>query len=104
MDTKPAGGPLPLPPEAPYRGCPLLSMDMKLHVECYSGYRADERPLRFAFLGNPGTPKYEVKEVLDQGYWVGYQCFKVRADDGNLYILRKDLGQDGWRLDSFRRP
>jgi hypothetical protein len=78
-------------------------MDMELQVECYSGYRADERPLRFAFLAKPDAPKIEVKEVLDQWYGVGYQCFKVRADDGNIYILRHDMNAGNWRLDSFRR-
>jgi hypothetical protein len=78
-------------------------MDMELQVECYSGYRADERPLRFAFLAKPEAAKFEVKEVLDQWYGVGYQCFKVRADDGNVYILRHQLSEDSWRLDSFRR-
>jgi hypothetical protein len=78
-------------------------MDMELQVECYSGYRADERPLRFAFLAKPDAPMFEVKEVLDQWYGVGYQCFKVRADDGNVYILRHQLSEDCWCLDSFRR-
>ena len=78
-------------------------MGMELHVECYSGYRADERPLRFAFSAKPDASKFEVKEVLDQWYGVGYQCFKVRADDGNIYILRHDLVETNWSLDSFRR-
>ena len=79
------------------------SMNMELKVECYCGYRADERPQRFAFPGRSGAPKYEVKEVLDQWYGMGYQCFKVRADDGNIYILRHQESEDCWRLDSFRR-
>ena len=78
-------------------------MGMELQVECYSGYRADERPLRFVFLAKPDATKFEVKEVLDQWYGVGYQCFKVRADDGNVYILRHQLSEDCWSLDSFRR-
>jgi hypothetical protein len=78
-------------------------MDMELKVECYSGYRADERPLRFSFPGRTGTPRYEVTKVLDQWYGVGYQCFKVRADDGNIYILRHQEMEDRWLLDSFRR-
>ncbi len=79
-------------------------MDMELKVECYSGYRADERPLRFAFAGKADAPGYEVKEILDHWYGVGYQCFKVRADDGNTYILRHDEKEDCWRLDSFAVP
>jgi hypothetical protein len=80
-----------------------------IRVECYAGYRADERPVRFsietprrgACTASPQT--YEVKEILDQWYGVGYQCFKVLADDGNLYILRHDQTEDTWTLDSFRR-
>jgi hypothetical protein len=73
-----------------------------LHVECYAGYKADQRPLRFTPTVHAGRT-YEVKEILDQWYGVGYQCFKVRADDGNIYILRHDEKNDGWVLDSFRR-
>ena len=75
---------------------------MILKVECYSGQRADERPLRFAF-GEAGAPMYEVEEVLDQWYGVEYQCFKVRANDGNVYILRHEIKGDRWQLESFRR-
>jgi hypothetical protein len=78
-------------------------MDILLKVECYSGQRADERPRRFVFQEKAGAPAYEVKEVLDQWYGEGYQCFKVRADDGNIYILRHQMSEDSWRLDSFRR-
>jgi hypothetical protein len=78
-------------------------MDLELKVECYAGYRADERPLRFAFAGKTDAPQLEVKEIQDQWYGVGYQCFKVRADDGNIYILRHDARDDCWRLDAFRR-
>ena len=83
-----------------------------LRVECYAGYKADERPLRFRFVPEarnlapdqlvlPGRV-YEVTEVLDRWYGPEYECFKVRADDHNLYVLRHHLGQDNWTLDSFR--
>ena len=73
-----------------------------LYVECYAGYKADERPLRFRFRHN-GSPHFEVVEVLDRWYGVGYLCFKVLADDGNTYILRHNEKADEWVLDSFRR-
>jgi hypothetical protein len=78
-------------------------MGLQLKVECYSGYKADERPLRFSFGEQPGAQVLEVKEVLDQWYGVGYQCFKVLASDGNFYILRHQQADDTWLLDSFRR-
>ena len=76
-------------------------MALALHVECYAGYKADERPLRFRALA-AGSPSHEVIEVLDQWYGVGYRSFKVRADDGNLYIVRHDESTDTWTLDAFR--
>jgi hypothetical protein len=75
---------------------------MTLDVECYSGYKADERPLRFTLAG-PSAHTYQVKEILDRWHGVDYQCFKVHADDGNLYVLRHDEAKDRWTLDSFRR-
>jgi hypothetical protein len=77
-------------------------MSLRLSVECYSGYKADERPLRFSFADKPGGKAFEVREVLDQWYGVDYQCFKVLADDGNFYILRHQQSEDNWLLDSFR--
>jgi hypothetical protein len=77
-------------------------MSIHLKVECYSGYKADERPLRFSFQDNPGGRFFEVTEVLDRWYGVGYQCFKVAVDDGNFYIIRHQQEEDIWLLDSFR--
>jgi hypothetical protein len=77
-------------------------MPMTLHVECYAGYQADERPLRF-HSSQKDSRIFEVMEVLDQWYGVGYRCFKVLADDGNIYILRHKEKEDEWVLDSFRR-
>lgn len=77
-------------------------MTFPLQVECYAGFRADERPVRFT-LGPPKGRTLEVKEVLDQWYGVGYRCFKVRAGDNNIYILRHTEAEDVWTLDAFRR-
>ena len=61
---------------------------MKLDVECYSGRKADKRPVRFRLDGR----EYLVEEVLDQWYGPRDAFYKVRADDGNLYILQRDSG------------
>jgi len=79
----------------------MKAMSLTLDVECYAGYKADERPRRFR-AASPNARTFEVQEVLDQWYGVGYCCFKVLADDGNLYILRHDEREDAWTLDSFR--
>jgi hypothetical protein len=71
-----------------------------VRVECYSGRKADERPIRFQL----DDRDYLVEELLDQWYGPREAFFKVRADDGNLYILRQDQSTpvDAWRLESFR--
>ncbi len=53
---------------------------MKLRVECYSGYAADERPVCFHLEDR----QYMIEEVLDKWYGPLDTFFKVRADDGNL--------------------
>jgi hypothetical protein len=73
---------------------------MRVEVECYSGRKADERPVRFRLDGQ----EYFVEEVLDQWYGPDDVIFKVRADDGNVYILEhqtSELDAD-WSLVSFR--
>jgi len=74
---------------------------MRVRVDCYAGYKADERPQRFYLDEHP----YEVAEVLDQWYSPGDTYFRVRAHDGNFYILRhrQDPMEEAWTLVSFRR-
>jgi hypothetical protein len=71
-----------------------------LKVECYSGYKGDQYPQRFA----AENLVLEIREVEDQWYGPSSQYFRVRASDGNIYVLRHDLEQDQWALDAFRRP
>ena len=71
---------------------------IQMHVQCYSGYRADERPLRFVFRGR----EYEVQDLDGQWHSPDATYFRVRAQDGNYYVLRHDIGQDSWTLDGFR--
>ncbi len=70
-----------------------------MQVQCYSGAKADERPVRFQLDDHT----YFVEEVLDQWYGPEDTYFKVRADDGNFYILRHDSTTDTWSLEVFRR-
>ena len=44
----------------------------------------------------------EVAEVEDQWYGVSAMYFRVRAKDGNIYVLRHDEESDLWTLDAFR--
>lgn len=68
-------------------------------MESYAGWKADERPVRFQL----GERAYMVEEVVDQWYGPNDTFFKVRADDGNLYILLHSAVSDEWRLEAFRQ-
>ncbi len=73
-----------------------------LHVVCYSGHRADESPQRFTLAGR----EIEVEEILDRWIDPDHRYFKLRGDDGGIYILRHDITADSWELilyDSGRR-
>lgn len=70
----------------------------EIRVECDAGYRPDEPPLRFVLRGR----QFEVAEVEDRWYSPGTVYFRVRANDGNFYILRHVEGLDAWSLDGFR--
>jgi len=74
---------------------------MTVRVECYSGYKAEERPVRFQL----GGQNHIVEEVLDQWHSPDATYFKVRCDDGNTYVLRHTISpqEDNWTLESFRR-
>jgi hypothetical protein len=74
---------------------------MKLNVECYSGRKADERPVRFWLDGR----QYVVETVVDQWYDSESIFYKVRAEDGNLYILRQQTSTPNgtWDPVSFRQ-
>ena len=79
-----------------------MKQPFQIRVECYAGYKADERPVRFYF----GQRSVEVAEIEDRWYGPGCSYFRVRAVDGNLYVLKhtEDAQQDRWTLESFRRP
>jgi hypothetical protein len=70
---------------------------MKIRVETYDGYRAGERPLRFHI----GAKKREVVEILDRWFGEDHDYFKVRADDGGVYVLRYGRCEDGWELTQY---
>jgi len=70
----------------------------EVKVECYAGFRADQRPLRFK-LGDQG---FQVEDIEDQWYGPTAMYFRVRASDGNTYVLRHDETSDSWTLEAFR--
>lgn len=71
--------------------------EQPVRVETYSGYKADERPLRL-HLGQR-TLKVAVE---DRWYSPGETYFRVLTEDGDRYVLRHIEAQDVWSLSAFR--
>ena len=70
-----------------------------MKVECYAGYKGEQYPLRFSLRDR----ELEVVQVEDQWYGPSEQYFKVRASDGNLYILCHNEDNDSWNLSAYRK-
>jgi hypothetical protein len=73
---------------------------MRVDVERDAGGVDVVKPKRFRFDGR----HVEVIENLDRWFGPDYAYFKVRGNDGNLYILRLDEARDAWELTMFQRP
>lgn len=74
--------------------------EQSVRVECYSGYKADERPVRIVFANQT----VEVTEVEDRWYSPGATYFRVVVEGGERYVLRRNDAQDSWSLAAFRAP
>ncbi len=68
-----------------------------IRVDCYSGYRAEESPRRF-FIGQR---EVNVTEIIDRWLDPTHSYFKLRCDDGGIYILRHNLVDHTWALTMF---
>lgn len=73
-------------------------------VECYSGYKAAERPLAFTFQER----RWEVAEIVDRWYEGGLEpkqprvdYFKVKTVEGSVFILRYVSLFDAWTICMF---
>ena len=72
--------------------------DQVVCVECYSGHKADERPLRLKL----NDRVREVVAIEDRWYSPGATYFRVLLDDGDRYLLRHEEAQDVWSLAGYR--
>lgn len=71
-----------------------------VRVECYSGYKGDERPAKLQ-IGEQML-EVEVAEVEDRWYSPGATFFRVLLANGERYVLRREDAQDVWTLEAFR--
>ena len=73
---------------------------MRIQVESDAGDGGIEKPKRIRL----DARIVEIIEIIDR--WPGrdYYYFKVKGDDGNLYILRWDEARDNWELTMFQSP
>lgn len=76
-----------------------MRFEESISVECYSGHRANERPLAFTLRHR----RYEIKEIVDRWYEGGIDparpevhYFKVQTEEGQVFLLRYDLRRDAW--------
>jgi hypothetical protein len=67
---------------------------MRIRVECYSGYRAEERPRRLHI----GERQVEAANIVDRWLTPEHRYFKVLGDDGRLYLIRHPVAGNDWEL------
>jgi hypothetical protein len=75
----------------------MVKDQLNIRVECYAGYRGEETPRCFYL----GERRIEVADVIDRWVAPEHRYFKVRGDDGGIYILRHDNETSFWELTLF---
>jgi len=70
-----------------------------IRVECYAGYRGEETPRAFFIRDR----RIAVGEVLDRWLAPDHRYFKIKGDDGCLYILRHDVPSGKWEITLFEQ-
>jgi hypothetical protein len=71
-----------------------------MQVQVESDARGSGEPRRFGLDGR----SVQVIENVDRWFGPDYCYFKIKGDDGNLYILRLDEARDEWELIFFQSP
>ena len=73
---------------------------LEIIVESYSGVKSEEYPLRFHLQGR----KINISKIEDRWLTPGCKCFKILADNGNIYVLEYNERDDVWSLLTTGRP
>ena len=68
-----------------------------IRVKSYAGYRAEESPRSFYI----GEREINIVEIIDRWLDPTHSYFKVRGDDGGVYILSNDLKHHTWTMKLF---
>src|SRR4051812_1959291 len=71
-------------------------MSIRIYVEAYSGYKANERPMRFYV----DEDTYEISAIHDLWEDPNATFFKVTTTEQKTYLLRYDACEDEWSLQS----
>jgi hypothetical protein len=80
----------------------IAPMDFEvIKVECYSGYKVNERPVAFTYKGK----RWEVDDIIDRWYEGNIESgqpamdyFKVRTTEGKEFLLRYNSLFDAWAV------
>ena len=69
-------------------------------VQCYAGYKGEQRPQRFSLAER----WLEVAEIVKEWREPNAVFFRVRASDGRIYVLRneKEDPKDKWTVRFIR--
>jgi hypothetical protein len=67
--------------------------------ECHAGYRGEETPRRFQL----SERHIDVSEVVDRWLAPDHHYVKIQDPQGDLYVLRHDVGLNRWELTLFHR-
>jgi len=71
---------------------------MELGVETYLDQDGVEKLRRVRF----DSREIEVTENIDQWYGADYRYFKIKAHDGNTYIIRHNEIRANWELTMYK--
>jgi hypothetical protein len=72
---------------------------MQLRAESYLDRDGVEKLRRIHF----DSRQVEITENIDQWHGPDYRYYKVKADDGDVYILRHSELRAGWELTMYER-
>jgi hypothetical protein len=81
----------------------VTGIDMKFHpiqVHTYSGYKADERPLKFEHEGKEHMIREITKQTCEEIVGNGLRNkFTIRSKEGNIFTLFREEIKDQWFLE-----